>query len=241
MIGLWVRSLVFVAVIYALMLLMGVLGLPLLLWSRDLTYAWMKLYCRLVFRLAWLFCGIETEIRGAVPSDPVLVAAKHQSLLDVLMLFAALPRPTFVMKRSLLWAPIFGLYTWRLGTIVVDRAGKGQGERMAHAAEAQGRYDGQIVIYPQGTRVPPGEVRPYRRGAALIAQRTGLPVALAATNAGWFWPRRGVLRHPGRAVVEFLGRLPPDAQGATLMARIEAEVEAASDRLGAEASTGLKT
>jgi 1-acyl-sn-glycerol-3-phosphate acyltransferase len=98
---------------------------------------------------------------------------------------------------------------------------------------------GQIVIYPQGTRVPPGEVRPYRRGAAMAYESFGVPMVLAATNVGWFWPKRSLLRRPGTAVVEFLETLPPGLPRAEAMQRMEISIEAASDRLGEEAAKQL--
>lgn len=233
------RSLVQIVLVYGLMGVMGIVGLPLVLWSRDLTYRWMKGYCHLTFWLTRHICGLKTEIRGTVPQGPVVVAAKHQSLLDVLMIFSALPRAKFVMKRSLLWAPVFGLYNWRIGTVAIDRSARGQGAKILGEIGRQRGEAGQVVIYPQGTRIPPGVSAPYRTGAAMIYERARLPLVMVATNAGWFWPRRGILRRPGTAVVEFLETLPAGLPPRELMSRIEGRIEAASDALGAEAARQL--
>ena len=227
------RSALQVGIVYALLGLFGLVGAPVVLWRADWTRAWNRLYIRVAFALTRAVCGLRVEIRGPVPTGTVIVAAKHQSLLDVLALYRALPEARFVMKRELLWAPFFGLYARRTGAVAIDRgAGSGAIRQMI---EAFRHSSGQIVIYPQGTRIAPGQVAPYRRGAVSLYGALGLPVVLAATNAGHFWPRRGILRHPGTAVVEFLDTLPPGLPEAEAAAQMEARIEAASERLSREA------
>jgi len=234
------RSAILVFLVYLLMAVMGIIGAPVVLWSQAWTRDWMKLYARCVFVLARWLCGLRVEWRGPVPSGAVVVASKHQSLLDVLMLMAALPEPHFVMKRSLIWAPFLGLYALRAGSIWITREKRGEGKTMLRRLENRHKGTGQIVIYPQGTRVPPGEVRPYRRGAAMAYRSFGLPMVLAATNVGWFWPKRSILRRPGTAVLEFLETLPPGLPGAEVMRRLETAIETASNRLGEEAARQLE-
>ena len=116
-----VRSLVFDALLYGLMAVMGILGAPLALWSVDGAYAVVKAYCRTVFWLLRVICGLKVEIRGEVPVGEVLVAAKHQSFLDIMMIALALPRAKFIMKKELKWAPVLGLYALRIGSTPVAR------------------------------------------------------------------------------------------------------------------------
>ena len=234
----WLRSAVHTVLIFGLMGLMGIGGAPVVLWRRSWTLCWMKLWIRATFALSRWLCGIRVEWRGPVPQIPVVVAAKHQSILDVLMLFYVLPEPRFVMKRELVWAPVFGLYALRVGCIWVERQKRGEGRTMMERLEKARARSGQVVIYPQGTRVPPGEHQPYRRGAAMAYTALGLPMVLAATNVGWFWPKKGA-RRPGTAVVEFLGMLPPGLPRTDVMRQMEDAIEAASDRLGEEAARGL--
>jgi 1-acyl-sn-glycerol-3-phosphate acyltransferase len=232
----WLRSAILILLVYLLMAAMGIAGAPVVLWSRTWTREWMKLYARAVLALTRRLCGLRVEQRGPVPSGPVVIASKHQSFLDVLVLFAVLPEPHFVMKRELIWAPVVGLYALRAGSIWITREKRGEGKTMLRRLQNTHKGSGQIVIYPQGTRVPPGEARPYRRGAAMVYESFGLPMVLAATNVGWFWPKRNILRRPGNAVLEFLEALPPGLPRAEVMHRMEAEIEAASNRLGAEAA-----
>ena len=235
----WLLSTIHVVAVFGLMGAMGVLGAPVVLWRRHWTIAWMKLYVRWTLALTRSLCGIRVEVRGEVPTGAVIIASKHQSLLDVLILFGVLPEPHFVMKRELIWTPVFGLYALRAGCIWIARGKRGQSEKMLERLNRRWRGKGQIVIYPQGTRVRPGEYRPYRRGAVRLYETFELPMVLAATNAGWFWPRRGLLRRPGTAVVEFLETLPPGLPRDEVMARMEEVIEAASDRLGEEAAREL--
>ena len=235
----WLRSAILIFLVYFLMALMGIVGAPVVLWSRAWTQRWMKLYARSAIALTRWLCGLRVEVRGPLPSGPMVVASKHQSLLDVLVLFAVVPEPHFVMKRELIWAPVLGLYALRAGSIWITREKRGEGKTMLRRLQSKHQGSGQIVIYPQGTRVPPGVVMPYRRGAAMAYEGFGLPMMLAATNVGWFWPKRSILRRPGTAVLEFLETLPPGLPRAEVMQRMETTIEAASHRLDEEAAKQL--
>ena len=235
----FMRSVMFILVFYGVMGVMGIVGAPVVLWRRRWAIWWMKCFVRVTLAALRVLCGLRTEVRGPVPSGAVVVAAKHQSLLDVLILYGTLPEPHFVMKRELVWAPIFGLYALRAGCIWITREKRGEGKTMMRRLASQYKGSGQIVIYPQGTRVPPGEHRPYRRGAVMAYETFGLSMVLAATNVGWFWPKRSLLRHPGTAVVEFLETLPAGLTREEVSRRMEQVIESGSNRLGEEARAQL--
>lgn len=226
-----VRSAVFEVLIYLVMAVMGILGAPLALWSVDGAYAVCRAYARVVFVLARVICGLRVEVRGEVPTGEVLVAAKHQSFLDILMIFEALPRAKFVMKKELKWTPFIGLYALRIGSTPVARGRKGQAmtRMVAHAGRATEAR--QLVIYPQGTRVAPGARPPFKVGAGVLYDRLGGVCVPVATNAGVFWGRRTLRKRPGLAVVEFLPPIEPGLPIPAFMARMETAVEDASDRL----------
>jgi 1-acyl-sn-glycerol-3-phosphate acyltransferase len=176
--------------------------------------------------------GIRTEWRGTPPDGEVIVAAKHQSFLDIMMIFTALPNAKFIMKREILWTPVIGLYAWRLDCVAVNRGKRGAAiEKMLADVEKGAAEAGQLIIYPQGTRVPPGEVRPYKVGTALIYEQTGQTCVPVATNVGLFWPKKGIMRKPGNAVVSFLPPIEPGLTTEDFLARLETEVETASDAL----------
>ncbi len=194
-----------------------------------------KLFFGVNLVLLRVVCGLRVELRGAVPRGAAIVAAKHQSMLDVFALYRALPRPRFVMKRELTRAPVFGWFALRVGTVPVDRGGGGAAMReMVARMTAGADAFGQLVIFPQGTRVPPGARKPYKIGAHALYEASGLPCAPVAVNTGAFQPK-GVRVRAGVAVLAFLDPIPPGLPRAEFMAQLEARIEAASERLACEA------
>jgi len=232
----WPMSILFIVQMYLAMLVVAIVFAPFAIFSREAAYMAMFSYCRWVrFTARWMV-GLRSEIRGQVPSFEAVVAAKHQSFFDILMIFGALPRPKFIMKRELIYAPILGQYALRIGCIPVDRGKRGQAITKMKADVVAGAADpGQIIIYPQGTRVAPGVRRPYKVGTGLLYEQLAQPCVPVATNVGLFWPKRSLLRKPGLAVVEFLPIIPPGMPVAAFMSALETAVETASDRLMAEA------
>lgn len=231
-----IRSLLFDLLFYLAMGVMGIVLAPVAAGSRRTAVKVIHLYIRMMFMLLRNLCGLRCEIRGPVPRGDVIIAAKHQSFLDILIIALALDAPRFVMKTELRAAPIFAWYARCLGCIAVDRsAGREAMRHMLRTVQAEQSGIGQLVIYPQGTRVAPGAAHRYRSGASVLHAETGLPCIPAATNAGVFWARNSWYRRPGCAVVEFLPALPPDLSQAEAQSAIEERVEAASAQLLEEA------
>lgn len=232
----WVLSLVFVVQMYLAMAVLALFYTPPALFNRDWAFRGIHTYCRWVRFSARVLVGLRSEVRGEVPQGEVLVAAKHQSFFDIIILVSVLPRPKFIMKKELVWAPILGWYALRIGCVPVDRGKRGQAIAKMKADVAKGTaLPGQLVIYPQGTRVAPGKHLAYKVGTGLLYEQLGQTCVPAACNVGVFWPRKGIYRKPGLAVVEFLPPIAPGLPVAAFMAQVEAQVEGASDRLMAEA------
>ncbi|WP_347312207.1 lysophospholipid acyltransferase family protein [Defluviimonas sp. SAOS-178_SWC] len=232
----YVLSVIFIAQMYLAMALYALFWTPFVLMRREAVFDAVHAYCRWVRASAAVLVGLRSEIRGEVPTDEVVIGAKHQSFFDIIMIVSVVPRPKFIMKKELLWAPIVGWYAKRLGCIPVDRGKRGQAvTRMVADVKAGTAWPGQLIIYPQGTRVAAGAKRPYKVGVGVLYSQLGQDCVPAATNVGVFWPRHGVLRKPGLAVVEFLPRIAAGQPVEAFMARIEPEIEGASDRLMAEA------
>ncbi len=232
----WLRSLIFVVQMYFMMFVLALFFTPPAIFSRQWAFHGVHAYCGWVRWTARWMVGLDSEVRGTPPTDEVIVASKHQSFFDIIILVHALPRPKFIMKKELRWAPILGWYAQRIGCVPVDR-----GKRSAAVAEmvksvAAGRKrPGQLIIYPQGTRVAPGVDRKYKPGVGILYDGIGNDCIPAATNVGVFWPRHGIYRKPGLAVVEFLPRIPAGKAAPEFMAELEEVVETASDKLMAEA------
>ncbi|TAG30251.1 MAG: 1-acyl-sn-glycerol-3-phosphate acyltransferase [Rhodobacterales bacterium] len=232
----WILSLVFVVQMYLAMAVFAIAFAPWALFSRRGAYAAMHGYCRWVIFTLRILCGLRCEVRGTPPSTEALIAAKHQSFLDIMMIFHAVPAGKFVMKAELMYAPFLGQYAKRIGCVPVNRGKRGAAIARMKADVAAGAAEpGQLIIYPQGTRVAPGVKKPYKVGTGLLYEQLGQPCYPVATNVGVFWPKRGILRKPGLAVVEFLPPIAPGLPPAEVMARLEAEIETHSNRLMDEA------
>lgn len=233
----YLRSILFIVLMYLMMAVIAVGLFPVALIGGRGAAIWVcRLYCHWVrFSARWIV-GLRTEVRGAVPEGNVLIAAKHQSFLDILLIYSALPRGKFVMKKELVWTPFLGWYAWLIGCIPVDRGKRGAAIRSMLAAAKNPRFaGGQLIIFPQGTRVAPGVKAEYKIGAAALYHALKQPCVPVATNVGVFWARHSLLRRPGLAVVEFLPPIAPGMEMHAFTAAVETAVETASDRLMAEA------
>ena len=232
----WVLSLVFVLQNAVMMLVIGLVFFPWALISPNGARAACKAYCVWVLWTARWMIGLKHEVRGTPPKGEMLIAAKHQSFLDIIMIFYASPAAKFIMKREILWMPVIGVYAYRIGCVPVNRGKRGAAiKKMLDDAKQGLTAAGQLVIYSQGTRVKPGEKRPYKIGTYALYEQMGQPCVPVATNAGLFWPKGTILRKPGLAVVEFLEPIAPGAEQRAFMSALEAQVEGRSDALMREA------
>ncbi len=192
--------------------------------------------------LRWLsrvVAGIDVRFRGIdrLPDGPVVIASKHQSAWDTAVFLLFWPRACYVMKKELWSIPFWGWYAKHCETVPVDRAGGAAAlkKMLAIVKErlAQGR---QIIVFPEGTRVRPGENRKYHPGIAAIYQAADVPVVPVALNSGMFWGRRSVGRkYPGAITLEFLEPIPPGLDRKAFMTRLKSDIDGATARLEAEA------
>jgi len=231
-----VRSLVFILAMYLSMAVVALYFTPLALLTENGAFRGIHAYGNFVRWLARVIVGLKSEIRGTVPSDEVIIASKHQSFFDILLIVSAVPRPKFIMKKQLVHMPIVGFFARKTGCIPVDRGKRGTAVKQMVADVKAGRAKpGQLIIFPQGTRVAAGAHLPYKIGTGVLYRETGQTVIPAATNVGVFWKRHGIMRLPGTAVVEFLPAVEPGLEMADFMAELEVAVETTSNRLMAEA------
>ena len=186
-----------------------VAGLLILLsvpFSFSLSYKISALWCQLVLWMAKVFCGLSYEVEGLEhfkKNQAAIVLSNHQSAWETLALRHILPTQVVLLKRSLIWLPIWG---WALGTlksIAIDR--ENQREALRILLEKGTAYLNQgywVVIFPEGTRTAAGEVRKFSAGGAILAQKSGYPVIPVAHNAGDYWPRYSFLKYPGTIKVK---------------------------------------
>ena len=238
----YIRSFLFIILMYSSMLVIGLVGAIPAAISKNGAYWGIKTFCRFAIWLAKVLCGLRVEQRGTIPTGNVVIASKHQSFFDVILHTHYVDRVNFVMKQELKWAPILGFYAARIGAAPVKRGKKSKAvKQMMQGIAKQKGEETQLVIYPQGTRVPPGEHRPYKVGAAVICQRMERPCVLAATNVGVFWPKRSMLRKPGVAVIDYFETIDADLGLNEFVKEMETKIEARSDALMAEAGFKGKT
>ncbi len=231
------RSLVFNILFYVNLTILLCIALPTLLMPRRAVLTMAKTWGRTTLWLLRVICRIDVEWRGLdrVPSGGFIVAAKHQSIWETFALVTLFSDPTFIIKRELMWIPLFGWCTWRGGMIPVDRA-RGKASlaamtRHARRALAEGR---QIVIFPEGTRRAAGAEPKYKFGIAHLYEDCGAACVPVALNSGLFWPRRRFLRFPGTVTVEFLAPIPPGLDRDVFFATLQHDIETATARLIAE-------
>lgn len=237
-----VRSLLANAAFYGTTTVMAIVGaIPILLMGQRIGMAYVRLWARLSVFLTRVIGGIRLEMRGLehLPPGGAIIASKHQSAYETFALIVPLVFPTFVIKDELKWIPLFGQYTITSGMIHVRRGGgtatlRVLVERSRHEL-AKGR---PIVIFPEGTRRPPGAPPQYHYGVTRLYRALDVPVVPVALNSGLFWPRRTLTRYPGTVVIEFLPPIAPGLDARTFAARLQETIEAASDRLLAEAAAG---
>jgi 1-acyl-sn-glycerol-3-phosphate acyltransferase len=176
-----------------------------------------------------LITGIRMEVRGRerIPDGPVIFASKHQSAWDTMFFLWLHPDTAYVMKAELARIPLWGWYARRCRHVLVDRAGgmSAMREMVRRTREilAEGR---SVIIFPQGTRTPPGEVGgPYHPGVAALYGQAGAPIVPVALNSGTVWPRRAFLKRPGTIVVEFQEPIPEGLERKAFMAELQRRIE----------------
>ncbi len=235
------RSLAFNVAFFGWTLLMVIAALPALGLPRRVMAAMVRFWVHGILGLMRRLVGQKVEIRGRgrVPEGACIIASKHQSAWETLIVNVVLREPAIVVKRELYAIPGFGWELRSAGMIAVDRGG-GAGAlkgmvRDARATAAQGR---PVVMFPEGTRTAPGSSAPLHPGIAALYAALGVPVVPAAVNSGLFWARRGFIKRPGTIVMEFLPAIEPGLERRAFIARLEAAIGAESSRLIAEANKG---
>jgi 1-acyl-sn-glycerol-3-phosphate acyltransferase len=228
------RSLAFNLAFFLWTTLALIVFLPVLLMPYAATYWFGRFWARISLWLLKHLVGLDHRVVGLeyARRGPAIYAAKHQSSWDTLIFALYLHLPAYVLKRELLFLPLFGTYLQKAGHIAVDRsAGAAALRKMLIAAKLRRNQGRDILIFPEGTRVAVGSHRPFQPGIAALYGQLDLPVVPVALNSGLYWSRRSFRKKPGTIVLEFLPAIPPGLPRRTFMAELEKRIEAASLRL----------
>ncbi|MCP5365031.1 MAG: 1-acyl-sn-glycerol-3-phosphate acyltransferase [Hyphomicrobiales bacterium] len=217
---------------------MCALFLPLLVFPRRAMQVAAKLWAGGILVLARVVCGLGSSVRGRdnLPSGPVVIASKHQSMWETLIFHLLCIDPVYVLKKELLSLPFVGWYLRKAGNVAIDRsAGFRALKAMLPAVESRLKEGAQIIVFPEGTRGAPGSRLPYHPGIAAIYTRAGVPIVPVALNSGLFWGRGRILRCPGVITIEFLPPLPSGLDRSDFLRELQTQIEQATDRLIKEA------
>jgi 1-acyl-sn-glycerol-3-phosphate acyltransferase len=234
-----VRSILFNLLFYLSILIYLAIALPTFVMPHWVIVELAKVWARTSLWLLRTICGTDVEFAGRekIPPGPVIVAAKHQSFWETLAFLLVFSQPTYIVKRELLWIPLFGWFMWKGRMVPVDRGARRQAlTAMTRRAREELRRGRQIIIFPEGTRRAPGAPPAYKSGIAHLYAEAGVPCVPVALNSGLFWGRRSFKRYPGTVRVEVLDPIPPGLDKEVFLQRLEHDIETATARLVAAAA-----
>jgi 1-acyl-sn-glycerol-3-phosphate acyltransferase len=232
------RSIAFNVLFYANTVFWLIVALPTFLMPFWGIVEIAKLWGRTNLVLLRWVAGIGVEVRGAekIPPGGLIVAAKHQSAWETFALLPLFESPLFIVKRELMWIPIFGWLMKKGRMVPVDRSAGSQALiAMTQRAKFEIAQNRQLIIFPEGTRRPAGAEPRYKHGVAQLYAMEGVPCVPIALNSGLFWPRRSILRHPGTVVIEVLEPIMPGLDREKFFERLKEAIETATARLIADA------
>lgn len=236
---LFLRSLLFNILFIAWTALVSITAFPALILPPWTAHRVARLWnIGTIFLLKWVV-GMTYDIRGRenVPADGrYIVAAKHQSAWETLVLHFLLHEPVFVLKIELLRIPFVGWLMAKAGNIGVDRA-KGASALRYMIDKAKERLDQgrPIIIFPEGTRTPPGTTQKLHPGVAMLYENTDAPVIPVALNSGLYWRRNAFIKRPGTVLVQFMPPMPRDLKKRDFLNDLHARLNAETDKLIEEA------
>ncbi|WP_449255803.1 lysophospholipid acyltransferase family protein [Bosea sp. (in: a-proteobacteria)] len=238
------RSLAFNVLFYANLVLWLVgAALPALLLPPKALQHVAAGWARSALWLMRVVAGTRYEVIGRenIPAGGLMVAAKHQSFWETFTLFTLFPDPVFILKRELMRIPVFGWCLAKLRMIPVDRGARARALKdVTRRAKVElGQKGRQLLIFPEGTRRPPGAPPAYKFGAAHLYAELGVPCVPVALNSGLYWPRRQFLRRPGTIRLEILPPILPGLDKASFQHELQGRIEAACDRLLAQGRAEL--
>ena len=234
-----IGSLLFNVAFWLWGVVMALASLPVMLLPREAMVRHAERWERGIQWLLRHLVGLDYQVIGEQHrrDGQVIYAIKHQSAWDTVTTHLLIDDPAIALKQELAKIPIFGQALRHAGMIEIAR---GQGAKalrsLIHGARQAIARGSSVVIFPEGTRTPPGERRTYHPGVAALYKQLALPVVPVALNSGLFWGRRSFVKRPGTITVAFLEPIQPGLDRKAFMAELQSRIETATDRLVAEAA-----
>ena len=195
------------------------------LFGQAVVIAAAKIWARYhYFCVRWLL-GIRVIVEGAFPTGAGIIAIKHESMLETIEILRLIDRPAVVFKAELIRIPLWGWVARQHGVIPIAReAGAAALRAMLVAARAATAANRPIVIFPEGTRVAPGQRPELRAGFAGLYKSLGLAVTPVAIDSGRLWPRRSFVKHSGTVTIRIGEPIPPGLPRAEIEGRVHAAI-----------------
>jgi 1-acyl-sn-glycerol-3-phosphate acyltransferase len=220
------RSLVFAVAFYSATVLWVLVGIVASLFGQGPTLAVVMSWIKVFDWLAEHVLGITTRVEGTIPPGPYLIAVKHQSMFETMHMLRLCDLPVIVLKKELSDIPLFGFVTRQYGVIPVERSAGAKALRNlvteGQKAIATGR---PVMIFPEGTRVPPGQSPPLQSGFAGLYRALGLPVVPVAVDSGRLWGR-GLAKRSGVVTFKIGETIPPGLKRDEVEAQVHAAINA---------------
>lgn len=231
---LWLRSLCFNLLFWCWTVTLGIVAVPVLPFAAVVRHV-PNLWIDGTLWLLRICCGLRISVEGLhhLPAIPCIIACKHQSALDTLVLWRVLGGPAFILKRQLLHIPVFGWYLARMKPIAIERSNPPAAlQAIGKQAEKKIQEGRHIVIFPEGTRTRPGQQVRYRTGGISLLYRTlGVPVVPVALNTGVFWGRNAFCKRAGVARFKCLPQLCAGMDEQVFLEQLRSAIENASQTL----------
>ena len=208
------RSLLFNLFLYTGIISVFLIALPTLFLPAIFTLLFGKFLGHYVIFIVKIFLNTKVEIKGVenIPkNEKYFVASAHQSMFETFALQAVLNYPVFILKKELLKIPLFGLYLKKIKSIEIVRDTTTKDnlnffERVGSIIKNENR---PLLIFPQGTRLKPDEIVPFKKGVGKIYETLNISCIPIALNSGYVWPKKGIIKHPGKITISILEQIKP--------------------------------
>lgn len=231
----FIRSIIFNIILICWTIFLGVIFIPLLFLPESrLLDKVIKFWAKGICFFLKVICNVEIKNSGMqnIPLTNCIVASKHQSALDIILLVASIKNPVFIMKSSLLYLPVIGNYAKKMGMIAINRlAGATALKKMIKSVQLALKNNKSVIIFPEGTRTKPGAKTKYHSGILAIYQASKYPVLPVALNTGLCWKRNSFIKTPGIVTIKFLPILPNNIEKDLFMIKLYEEIEHESNLL----------
>ncbi|MEZ5894068.1 MAG: lysophospholipid acyltransferase family protein [Parvularculaceae bacterium] len=235
-----IRSAVFTLILVLLVLVLGVVCLPVILFGRKAAREVVRFWAKLTLGALHLVAGVSSRVEGTehFPLGGAIIACNHQSMWETVKLYAMCRKPVMILKKELLSIPVYGWWARAAGNIPIDRKGGARALR-AMMREAKSRIDQgeQIVIFPEGTRRPVGSRDDFQPGVAGVYAMVSAPCTPIAHDSGKHWLHPGIMKIPGVITMRVLPPIPAGLPSKDFLARVKHDIDRARPDLE-EAANG---